>query len=415
MNQEKIIIWLDNLIEFSLCAIIFTLPFSKAIVEIYFVFALACWITKRIAKFRFQNSLTKIFNPVETKLNLPIAVFIFVGFLSMLTSVSFLLSLEGFFFKLFEWIMIYFIVVEIINSKKRLKRILLVMLSSVALIAMNGLFQFVRGVDFIRHFTIIGNKIRSSFGNPNSFAAWLVVMVPTALSLAYFRNNARFNLSNKDSWLRSIVIILLWILTAILIFCLVLTYSIGAWISVLLSLIFLGICSGKKLLVIIITALLIFSFVTISMREYANLIAENSEMIRINLWGEALGIVEDFPLLGCGLNTYATVGRKYKITDETGFYPHNSYLHMAAESGLLGLGAFIWIIVTLFTSSIANFRNINSGANSNLLIGLLAGLFGFLVHSFVDINFYSLQLGNLMWFIMGLIVAIQKIALDGKG
>ena len=44
--------------------------------------------------------------------------------------------------------------------------------------------------------------------------------------------------------------------------------------------------------------------------------------------------------------------------------------------------------------------------------GLLSGLFGFLVHSGLDTNFYSVQLGNLMWVVMGVIVATQKIALE---
>ena len=137
-------------------------------------------------------------------------------------------------------------------------------------------------------------------------------------------------------------------------------------------------------------------------------------IVRQELWQEALSIVKDFPLLGSGLNTYAIVAPAYKITRTTGFYPHNSYLHMAAESGLLGLGAFLWIMISLFKASLANLKKIDNRFYGAILIGLLAGLFGFLAHSFVDVNIYTLQLGNLMWFIMGLIVAVQKVALWDK-
>ena len=58
-----------------------------------------------------------------------------------------------------------------------------------------------------------------------------------------------------------------------------------------------------------------------------------------------------------------------------------------------------------------NLRKIKSVFYKNILLSLLAGLFGFLVHSFFDVHFYALQLATLMWFIMGLIIAVQRIAL----
>ena len=133
---------------------------------------------------------------------------------------------------------------------------------------------------------------------------------------------------------------------------------------------------------------------------------------RIKLWQEALSIIKDFPMLGSGPNTYTAIIQVYKKPlPYTGYYPHNCYLHMAAEMGILGLGAFIWVVVTLFKVTLANLKMINSGLYGALLLGLLAGLFGFLGHSFIDTDFYTLQLGNLMWFVMGLIIAVQKIAL----
>lgn len=59
-------------------------------------------------------------------------------------------------------------------------------------------------------------------------------------------------------------------------------------------------------------------------------------------------------------------------------------------------------------------RKIKNALYENILLGLLAGLFGFLTHSFFDVHFYALQLVNLMWFVMGLIIAVQKIALDSE-
>ncbi len=87
---------------------------------------------------------------------------------------------------------------------------------------------------------------------------------------------------------------------------------------------------------------------------------------------------------------------------------------MVVEIGLLGLGTFLWSIFVLFKSSLQNLRKIKNEFWFFLIAGLLSGLFGFLVHSFFDTNFYSVQLGNLMWVVMGAIVVVQKIALDDQ-
>lgn len=136
------------------------------------------------------------------------------------------------------------------------------------------------------------------------------------------------------------------------------------------------------------------------------------DIVRTHLWREAILIIKDFPIFGCGLNTYSIVAPMYKSTlPEAGFYPHNSYLQMAAETGIVGLASFILVMISLFKTSLINMRKTEDSFYRNILLGLSAGLFGFLVHSFFDVNFYALQLAILMWFIMGLIVAVQKIAL----
>ncbi|MFH1309169.1 MAG: hypothetical protein ABIH85_00655, partial [Candidatus Omnitrophota bacterium] len=117
-TQKKIIVvWIDWIIELSLYVMIFTLPFSKTIVEISFGCMLAGWMFKRFLSRQAKVLLIKAFKPVKTSLNWPITVFVLVGFVSIFTSVSLSLSLEGFFCKLLEWIMVYFILAEVINNR----------------------------------------------------------------------------------------------------------------------------------------------------------------------------------------------------------------------------------------------------------------------------------------------------------
>jgi len=128
-------------------------------------------------------------------------------------------------------------------------------------------------------------------------------------------------------------------------------------------------------------------------------------------WREAINMIMDYPFFGVGLNTYSVVGRGYKIS--WGGYPHNCYLQMAVEIGLLGLVSFLWLLVVIFYKSIRSLSMIiHDVFLYKLLLGLLAGFGGFLIQSFFDTSFYSVQLGSLMWVIMGFIVATQRVGLD---
>jgi len=398
--REKYITWLDGIIEWSLYGLIFTLPFSKSMVEIFFVIAFIAWIMKRI--------ILKTFRPVRTALNLPITAYILAGVLSTIYSRSVPLSLEGLFLKLLEGVMIYFIVAETFNSRERLGRILAVMLLSMLLISADGMFQYLAGRDFIRGRLAMGIGIRGPFDNPNGFAGWVVAMSPLALSLAYFGVNNRLGIIDKYKWIKKNFKSIMWFVSALLVVSLFLTYAKGALIAFLVSLVFLGIFKSRKLLMILMTLILIFLVVhpgyVEKFADSTRKILEVNKFDRPRMWGEALSVIEDFPLVGCGLNTYA---------EFMPIYPHNSYLHMAAEAGLFGLGTFVWMMTVLFMTSLTNLKRMGDGFYHTVLIGLLAGLFGFLAHSFVEVNIFTLQLGNLMWFIMGLIIAVQNVSLGG--
>ena len=392
----------------SLCVLVFALPFSKSILEISFTVALISWILGKILSRKTRAPLSDLFKPSGTPLNLPLYLFALLGFLSVLVSPSINLSLKAFFSKLLKMVVFYFIIADTVDNRKKVTAILITFIFSAIIADIDGIFQLIRGVDFIRQYPRTDTAITGPFQNPNNLAAWLTIVIPLSSCFLYFGGK---ELSKKIRYLLSLLII-------ISVACLVLTHSRGAWVAVMLSLILAGVLKSKKLAVITVLAIiLLFSFSTKSIKERTVSIVtgSGSEMHRTVLWEEAIEIIKDFPIFGCGLNTYSIVAPKYKISGGGGgIYPHNSYLQMAAETGLLGLGAFLWIMIAIFKTSWVNLKKIDNKFYSALLIGLLAGLFAFLAHSFVDTHFYSLGLRYLMWFVIGLIVAVQRIALKEK-
>lgn len=399
--------WLDRLIVLSLCSLIFTLPFSKSAIEVCFIIVFVLWALRKVLFYERNVSEISLFKKIFASPNLPIYLFVLSGLISTCFSVSIVLSLKGFFFKLLEGVFLFFITADAINNRKKLNLLLIIWLLSIWLIGIDGIFQFMTKQDFIRHYIIYGSRIQASFSSPNGLGGWLVVALPLILSLGFM---------GKDFWHKGFIKVTMWILIFLLVFCLVMTYSRGAWIGAVFALVFFGYVRKSKLLVIAIPVLITLPIIMHSpIKKRLVTIMSFTEPVRNSLWREAMTIISNFPVFGCGLNTYSVVAPHYKGEGVlAGSYPHNSYLQMAAETGIFGLAVFLWLIFWLFTTSMRNIKEIEDTFYRNILTGLLAGLFGFLVHSFFDVNFYALQLANLMWFIMGLIIAVQKIALKEK-
>ena len=121
-------------------------------------------------------------------------------------------------------------------------------------------------------------------------------------------------------------------------------------------------------------------------------------------------MIQDSPWLGHGINTFMQIFEAYRTDRGNPAYAHNSYLQLAAETGLLGLVSFLWIFVNLFRSFLARLAN-HEMKNDNLVLlamGLVSGIFAFLAHSFVDNHFYSLQLSVYLWFMVGLLFVMIK-------
>ncbi|MCM8797692.1 MAG: O-antigen ligase family protein, partial [Candidatus Omnitrophica bacterium] len=260
----------------------------------------------------------------------------------------------------------------------------------------------------------------------NGFGGWLIIIIPLFLGL--LAKNIIKGVALK---------ILLSILITSLLLCLSATFSRGAWIGFIVAIfltvlyIFKDFTPKVKLTFLAkgVSILLIFlilpqplknKIMTIGNIYYktsASLnsriksifkIGEGSIPVRFKLWKESLRIIGAYPLTGCGLNTYSKVAPEYKIFEGGGVYSHNSYLQKAAETGLLGLFSFFFVIFNFFKIGMRHFKR----SKDYLLLGFLCGILAFLVHAFFDTHLYSLQLVVLFWFMLGLAVAVMKLGLN---
>jgi len=128
---------------------------------------------------------------------------------------------------------------------------------------------------------------------------------------------------------------------------------------------------------------------------------------RVVMWGAALGMIRARPLLGHGVNTFMANYLDYWVGGERQpRYAHNCYLQVAAETGLVGLAAFLWLL-WLQVRQMASAIRRRPSAEASLLLGLLAGLVAFLAQSAMDTNFYALRQAALFWTLAGVGVGMS--------
>jgi putative inorganic carbon (hco3(-)) transporter len=447
----------DRFVVFFYCLLIYFLPISIALTESLAGFVIVTFVIKKIMLLRHDlGQLAQAGKPADARttlrliwestklpaspLNIPLGIFILFSLLSVFKSAFFMSSLVAFFAKLMEGYLLYFSFAECFKTKQHLRNFVVVYFVSVLLMGVNGVTQYITKVEFI-HGTPLENtgRISSSLRHANDYGAYLLFVIPIFLSLLVMPYRRLSFLQEWKSTLLGAGIVskmTFFFLFCLTVTCLGLTYSRGSWMGFLFSLLALVIFQRRHYFWVVSAGLIFMvifmpflvrtrdvSFVSdnvtvqqeVDSKKKVNLEGLNSVqrwieanrhigfngMGRTGFWSEATRIIKQAPVLGNGLNTYSKMAKQFG-------YPHNCYLQMAAEIGLAGLLAFLFVMGTLLYLPLKAVPGMTDPFLKYLMAGAAAGLVGFLIQSFFDTSFYSVQLGNLMWIFMGLIVAIHR-------
>ena len=469
MVQQPIDNSLDRLIRGSFYALIFFLPISIALVSTFSAFAIFFFLVKRILMVSrggqfTARSIIEILRPPPTCLNWPLAAFMAAVMLSVLFSQYHGLSVRGL-AKILRGIFLYISFIEAFNAAG-IRKFIIVGCTSAFVTALSGLSQYFHGIDFVRFTPLTSGRVASSLRHANDFGAYIVSVCPLFLTLVLHWNFLQKEMADHKSRINSGILCLFFLATcAVLIWCLGLTFSRSSWLAFFITLIWIGLYRKKALalLIILITGFLM-AFSPLMVRDRnATMLADDLNVkpapmlsmvqtpaqsgqntgsaaplpakqmcavegaknlwcmadakvrdVLSNLgtgrwlfWTEAWHIICNYPLWGAGLNTYSKMGQKYKI--DWGGYPHNSYLQMTAEIGVLGLGTFLFLLGVWFKNCVVQLRRRQPGYVRCLLLGVTAAVMGHLIQSFFDTTFYSVQLSVLFWLLLALGVAVQRL------
>ncbi len=124
----------------------------------------------------------------------------------------------------------------------------------------------------------------------------------------------------------------------------------------------------------------------------------------------ALHMIRDNLVLGVGANNFAIMIDRYANSEFSGewlFTVHNQFLLEWAETGIVGLVAFLWLLLATLHRGWLGWR-LNDRFLSPLALGFTAAILGHVAHMFVDLFNQRWQV-QLLWLVAGLITAIHMM------
>jgi len=340
----------------------------------------------------------------KTSLLLPSAIFLAIGLLSGIMATNIYVFKDDF-MKWFLAVLFSFLLVQV---KKDEWLVPLAIVSSVV-----GLI--VSGIAIYQYFTAtsvnLATTVKSTLGHSNFLSHYLVIIIPLTLALVL----------SAEKIIHAIFFFISFIVE---IAALAVTFTRGGWLACAGSLFVFGIIIWKffpekkvftiRRLVIaaILLALLIgaaviekphiVTSVFSSKDSYKEASPDEAEIkykaatvfVRLEMWKGTWQMIKENPILGIGLGNYWIVSQKYRTSEERSIdldilqWAHNDFLQIGAETGFIGLAAFIFLIFSIFRNGFKQFRRLE-GASKTISAALICGIAATIMHSMVSFNFYK--------------------------
>jgi len=392
----------DKLFEYSLYALVLALPISNAVVEITITLIIIAWIGKRIIR--------KNYGLPKFPLTKPWLAFLLTCAASLFVAEFLHLGLRAIISKYLTYFLLCVAVYENIHTERVFKNTLIFAAVALTATLLNGYIQVLTGHDILggrAQFVFIETRdyirVSSFFGHPNSYGSYLIALLPFTIvsALIFFKQ--------KKHLLISLV------LFAMTTHTLALTHSRSAMLAIVASVTTIFFIWKKKWAFLIIALSIGFVFLAPfplakSFKNSFNYKKASSGSVRdrLHLWKSTLSMIKERPLLGWGLNNYSRIHPRF-AGDGDSWYPHNCYLHIASEVGILGLLAFLWILGAAFVAFLTSIKAQADPKQRLILYGFLGSFLAMVFNAFADTNLFSLKLVSLFWLMTGLGLSYMKL------
>ena len=307
----------------------------------------------------------------------------------------------------------YFLVVNLMNTKEWLERCVAAIAIPAGIVAAVGVFGYatvsmpLKWLD-TGMFAEIGSRAVSTFDNPNMLATYLVLTSPFIW----------IYLVRKGTSASGRIIAIIG--SAASVGCMVLTWSRGGWLGIIVAAAVFIVANYKYTLKYFLLAALssplwinlLPSNVTSRFASIGN-VADSSTYYRLYTWKGTLRMLSEHYLggIGVGESAFAHVYPLYAyVGTEVTAHSHNLFLQITVELGVAGLVLFL---IAAFMISQRGFGCIKLNSENKgvacAVSAAIAGLTGALVHGVVDHIWYNYRVFFMFWVVAAVICAYANV------
>jgi hypothetical protein len=307
----------------------------------------------------------------------------------------------------------YFAVLVWVNSRKLLRKVCLTLLLSTILVALFAIFQEVVG-GYTSLWVFLNPsaaepvdpwswRATSFLSQPNSLAGYLNLVLPFALA-CYVLGQGRWKKVGG--------------LTVGLGFAAILSSQSVGGLMAFLSIIVLAIfcfARNRRQAFALFAGICALACLLYVLRDAVNPSHTGQALgpdavLRLMFWAAAWSLFIHSPLIGVGWGNFAYLSAADIISVRGALAAHNIYLQFLAETGLMGLVAFFYLIVQSWRQAWYQLRNSLDFLEVTLSFGVLGALLSVLVHGFVDFLFQACpQFGTAFWVLLALLAASGRM------
>ena len=336
---------------------------------------------------------------LRTPLNRPIAAYSLAALLATaLGIIAGRVQILGgtlFILKYIQYFIIYFMVVNTLRERGQFKRFLLALLATATIASIIGILQIPSGER-------VSAPFEGGSGEPNTFGGYLVLMLALVAGLYLTSESLRMKF-------------MLPCLAVLMIVPLLYTLSRASYLALIPLAGGLLVFSQRKLLIAsaLAASLVVAPFLlpkavadrvlfTVTQpfhptqAQIAGVRLDTSTSERLRSFQDVMFVDwPKHPVLGHGVTGYR--------------FLDSQYLRVLAETGLVGLIAFLWLQISLFRQARDVLWNTRDPLLKGVALGFLTGFIALIVHSIGTNTFIIVRIMEPFWFLAGMVTMIPRV------
>lgn len=402
-------------------------PVNVGGAELLIALLLVIWLAQGVVKRRIDIP--------RAPLSLPLVLFIAALLLSLLPARSLELSVKEI-VKWLEVLAIYWFVAGALDERWG-RWVVWALLGAGSAEALVGIYQFLWRVG-PEGFVLFGRFMRAygHFAQPNPFAGYLGLGLPLAYALTLESlhwpagTDAGTLLQRIKQLLQQVMPVAAF---AVMGLAMIMSWSRGGWVGLLAALLVVTAARSQTALVTAVVIGLLVAYLLLAggaqylpptlVQRIADFLpflggvdiatvevndANWAVIERMAHWQAAVGMFTDYPWLGVGIGNYPVAYPAYAIgrwRDPLG-HAHNYYLNIAAEAGIVGLGAYLLLFGACFVVAWRTVQRTH-GYWRAVALGALGILVHLSVHNVFD-NLFVHSMNVQLGLVLGLLFLADK-------